>query len=175
MEKWAVDAAHSSIEFSVKHMMVSRVKGTFEKFDATVEADVEDMTTATINFTIDVDSINTRNADREGHLKSPDFFDAATYPNITFKSTSITKKSNGEYELTGDMTIRDVTRPETFLVTYEGSGKNPWGQEVAGFTAEGSINRTEYGLKWNNTLETGGVLVGEQVKIHLEIEATKQA
>ncbi len=173
--KWAVDAAHSSIDFSVKHMMVSTVRGTFHDFEATIEADPTDLTTADIEFSVDVASIETRNKDRENHLKSADFFDVESHPKMTFKATKIVKTGDDEYDITGDLTIRGVTRSETFHATFEGQGKNPWGQEVAGFSAEGKINRQDYGLKWNAALETGGVLVADQVKIHIQLEATKQA
>lgn len=172
--QWKIDPAHSSVDFSIKHMVISRVKGTFHTFDAVIEADPEDLTTARIEFTVDVASVDTRNEDRDNHLRGADFFDAENYPKMTFKATRIVKKSEGEYEVTGDLTIRGVTRPETFLVTYEGQGKDPWGGIRAGFSANGTINRSDYGLKWNAALETGGVLVGDQVQVSLEIEAVKQ-
>ena len=172
---WALDATHSSVDFTVKHMMFAKVNGTFEKFDATISADAEDLTTADISFTIDVGSVNTRNEDRDNHLRSADFFDAEAYPSITFASTGATKAGEGEYKLTGDLTIRGVTRSETFTVEYLGSGKDPWGNEKAGFHVSGTINRTNYGLKWNAVLETGGVLVGEDVKISLDIQAALQS
>jgi polyisoprenoid-binding protein YceI len=173
--KWVIDTAHSSVEFSVKHMMIARVKGSFDRFSASIEADPTDLTTANIEFTVDAASINTRNDDRDAHLRSADFFDVEKYPSLTFKSTNIVKKDDDEYELTGDLTIRDVTRQETFLVTFEGQGKDPWGNEKVGFSAEGKINRSDYGLTWNAALETGGVLVGDQIKISLSIEAAKEA
>jgi polyisoprenoid-binding protein YceI len=172
--QWKIDPAHSSVDFSIKHMVISRVKGTFHTFDAVIEADPEDLTTARIEFTVDVASVDTRNEDRDNHLRGADFFDAENYPKMMFKATRIVKKSEGEYEVTGDLTIRGVTRPETFLVTYEGQGKDPWGGIRAGFSANGTINRSDYGLKWNAALETGGVLVGDQVQVSLEIEAVKQ-
>lgn len=171
--KWNVDPAHSSIDFAIRHMMVSKVKGTFESFEASIEADLEDLTTASIEFSVDVNSISTRSEDRDNHLRSADFFDVEHYPKMTFKATQITKKSPGEYEVTGDLTIRGTTKPETFIVSFEGTGKDPWGNEKAGFEAHGSISRSEYGLKWNAALETGGVLVGDQVQISLEIQAAK--
>jgi polyisoprenoid-binding protein YceI len=170
-----MDPAHSSVDFAIRHMMVSKVKGTFHTFEASIEADVEDLTTADIQFSVDVASVDTRNEDRDNHLRSADFFDAEHHPKMTFKSTKIEKKSPGEYELTGDLTIRGTTRPETFHVTYEGSGKDPWGNEKAGFEARGSISRSEYGLTWNAALETGGVLVADQVQISLDVQASKQA
>ncbi|WP_203334166.1 YceI family protein [Planococcus beigongshangi] len=171
MKKWTVDAAHSEIGFSVKHMMVSKVKGSFASYDATVEADETDLQGALIDFKIDVASINTNNEDRDNHLRSGDFFDAEKYPNITFKASEIAKKDDGEYELTGDLTIKDVTRPVTFDVEYGGKATNPWGVEVVAFSGEGKVNRKDFGLTWNQTLETGGVLVGEDIKITLELEA----
>lgn len=147
--KFAVDPAHSSIDFAIRHMMVSKVKGTFHTFEASIDADPEDLTTATVEFSIDVNSVDTRNQDRDNHLRSGDFFDVENHPKMTFKSTKFTKKSPGEYEVTGDLTIRGTARPETFIVSYEGSGKDPWGNEKVGFEAHGNISRSEYGLKWN--------------------------
>lgn len=173
--KWTVDAAHSSIDFSVKHMMIATVRGTFHDFEASIEANPADLTTANIQFSVDVASVDTRNNDRDVHLRSGDFFDVEQYPKMTFQSTNIVKKSEGEYNLTGDFTLHGVTRQETFSVTFEGEGKDPWGNEKAGFSAEGKINRSDYGLTYNAALETGGVLVGDQVKIAIQIEAAKQA
>lgn len=152
---------------------MSKVKGTFQSFEATIDADLEDLTTASIEFSVDVNSVDTRNEDRDNHLRSADFFDVENHPKMTFKSTKIIKKSPGEYEITGDLTIRGTTKPETFTVTYEGSGKDPWGNIKAGFEAHGSISRSEYGLRWNAALETGGVLVADQVQITLEVQASK--
>lgn len=174
--KWVVDTVHSSIDFSVKHMMISTVKGTFHNFDASIEADPTDLTTADIEFNVDVASIDTRNSDRDNHLRAADFFDAEQYPKMTFKSTNIVKKSENEYDVTGDLTIRGTTHPETFSVTFEGQSKDPMsGSEKAGFSGEGKIKRSDYGLEWNVALETGGVLVGDEIKISLEIEAAKEA
>jgi len=173
LSNWKIDSAHSSVEFSVRHMMIAKVKGSFHSFDANITADPEDLTTASIEFTVDVSSVDTRNSDRDAHLRSPDFFDADNHPKITFKAVSIQKTGDNEYAVTGDLTIRGVTHPETFKVVYEGGGKDPWGNEKAGFSVEGKINRTKYGLVWNAALETGGVLVGEDVNITLEIEAVK--
>ncbi|WDL99554.1 YceI family protein [Alicyclobacillus sp. ALC3] len=171
--KWAVDTAHSSIDFAIRHMMVSKVKGTFHDFEATIDANPEDLTDATIEFTVAVNSVDTRNNDRDNHLRSADFFDVEHHPKMTFKATKIEKKSPGEYVITGDMTIRGTTQPETFTVTYEGSGKDPWGNEKVGFEVHGAISRSEYGLRWNQALETGGVLVADQVQITLDIQAAK--
>lgn len=170
---WALDTAHSSVDFSIRHMMIANVKGSFNSFNATIEADPSDLTTAIFEFVIDTASVDTRNKDRDGHLVSADFFDVENYPNMTFKSTKIEKTDEGEYNVTGDLTLRGVTKPETFAVTFEGTGKDPWGNEKAGFSAAGSINRSDYGLVWNAGLETGGVLVGDKVKINLQIQAAK--
>ncbi|WP_409271028.1 YceI family protein [Neobacillus sp. SCS-31] len=171
--KWAIDPAHSSVDFSVRHMMIANVKGTFQAFDASVEADPADLTTADISFSIDTASINTRNEDRDNHLRSADFFDVENNPKITFTATNVVKTDEGEYDVTGDLTIRGVTRPETFAVVFEGSGKDPWGNEKVGFSGSGSINRADYGLTWNAALETGGVLVGDKIKITFEIQASR--
>lgn len=173
--KWAVDTTHSSIDFSIRHMMIAKVKGSFNRFEASIEADPEDLTTADISFSVDVASVDTRNDDRDAHLRSADFFDVENHPKMTFKATKIERLGEGVYEVTGDLTIRGVTRSETFAVTFEGAGKDPWGNHKAGFSAEGTIKRSDYGLTWNAALETGGVLVGDDVKIHLEIEAVEQA
>lgn len=176
VSKWTVDAAHSSIDFSVKHMMVSKVKGAFQKFNASVEADPNNLTTANIDFTIDVASIDTRNNDRDNHLRSADFFDVEKYPTMTFKSTKIVKTDDDEYDVTGDVTLHGVTRSETFSVTFEGLAKDPMsGAEKIGFSANGKIKRSDYGLTWNAALETGGVLVGDDIKVSIEIEAAKEA
>ena len=170
MKKWTVDTAHSEIGFSVKHMMISKVKGNFSSYNAEVEANEEDLNGAAIDFKIDVASISTNNVDRDNHLRSADFFDAESHPHITFKAKDIEKKGS-DYELTGDLTIKGVTRPTTFEVEYGGKGTNPWGVEVVAFNAESKINRKDFGLTWNQSLETGGVLVGEDIKITLDLQA----
>ena len=171
--KWALDTAHSSVDFSVRHMMIANVKGSFHNFSATVEADPTDLTTANIEFTIETSSVDTRNKDRDGHLVSADFFDAENFPTMIFRATSIEKTDEGEYNVTGDFTLRGVTKQETFVVTYEGQGKDPWGNIKVGFSAEGSLNRSDYGLVWNAALETGGVLVGDKVKFNLQLQASQ--
>ncbi|MFA8439911.1 YceI family protein [Pueribacillus sp. YX66] len=173
--KWNVDTAHSSIDFSIRHMMISKVKGTFHEFDATVEADPNDLTTANIQVSIDLASIDTRNEDRDNHLKSADFFEIEKYPKMTFQSTNIVKKSEDEYDFTGDLTLHGVTKSVTLSAKFEGVVKDPWGNEVAGLSAKGKIKRSDFGLTWNNTLETGGILIGDDVNIAIEIEAHKEA
>jgi len=173
--KWAIDPTHSHIEFTVRHMMFAKVKGGFNSFSADIEADPEDLTDASVRFTIDASSVDTNNADRDAHLRSADFFDVEHHPNIVFVAKSFKKTGDNEYDVTGDLTIRGVTREETFKLTYNGSGKDPWGNMKAGFSAEGTVNRTHYGLTWNAVLEAGGVLVGDEIKVAMEIEAVQQA
>jgi polyisoprenoid-binding protein YceI len=173
--KWAVDPAHSSIDFTIRHMMISKVKGSFGSFDAQIDADPQDLTTANVQFSIDLSSIDTKNTDRDNHLRTADFFDVEKYPKLTFESTSITKKGEGEYSVTGNVNLHGVTRPETFDVSFEGAGKDPWGNEKVGFSGTGTLKRSDYGLTYNAALETGGVLLGDDVKVSLEIQASKQA
>ena len=175
MTKWTVDKSHSQIGFEVKHMMVSKVKGVFDFYTADVEAaDLEDLTGANISFSFDVASIQTRNEDRDNHLKSADFFDADRFPKITFQSTAITKLDDS-FNVTGNLTIKDVTKEVTFETAFNGKGTNPWGQTVYGFEATTKINREEFGLTWNAALETGGVLVGKDVKVKVELELNPTA
>ncbi|SOC08910.1 polyisoprenoid-binding protein YceI [Ureibacillus xyleni] len=175
MTNWIIDQSHSQVGFEVKHMMVSKVKGDFGSYTADINAtDLTDLTTAQISFSFDVASINTRSEDRDNHLRSADFFDVEKYPKITFQSTNI-EKSGDDYKVTGDLTIKDVTKPVTFEVEYGGKGKNPWGVEVYGFEAQAKINREEFGLTWNAALETGGVLVGKDIKIKVELEVNPAA
>ncbi|MES1040425.1 YceI family protein [Peribacillus simplex] len=173
--KWTVDPTHSAIEFSVKHMMIAKVKGSFNKFEANILANPSDLTTAEIDFTVDVASIDTRNADRDNHLRSADFFDVEKNPTLTFKSTKIVKTDEDEYDVTGNVTLNGVTQEETFSITFEGQGKDPWGNEKAGFSGKGKIKRSDYGLTYNAALETGGVLIGDQITLTIEIEVAKEA
>lgn len=170
-KKWALDATHSSIEFSVRHMMFARVRGAFNAFEAEIEADPEDLTGASIRFVIDAASVDTNNGDRDAHLRSADFFDVDNYPKIEFQAKKIVSKGGGDYDVTGDLTIRGVTREETFSASYLGGGKDPWGNEKVGFSGSGTINRADYGLVWNAALETGGVLVGDEIKFTIDIQA----
>lgn len=171
--KWNLDPAHSELGFKVKHMMITNVSGSFGKFDVVAETTDKDFTTATINFSADVSSISTSNADRDNHLKSADFFDAEKYPQIKFVSTKVEKRDDENLVLHGNLTVKDVTKPVKLDVEFGGIGKDPWGNEKAGFTLSGKINRTEFGLNWNAALETGGVLVSEEVRIIGEIQLVK--
>ncbi|WP_301107129.1 YceI family protein [Sporosarcina sp.] len=170
MTKWNVDAAHTNVGFSVRHMMVSNVRGNFTGIEGSVEGDLENLTEAKINFNIDVNTLNTNNEDRDNHLRSDDFFAVESYPNITFVSTKIVKTGEDDYDVLGDLTVKNVTKKITFKVTRTGAGKNPWGVEVVGFEAETKISRKEFGLTWNQVLETGGVLVGDDIKITVELQ-----
>ena len=170
MTTWTVDASHTNVSFSVKHMMVSKVRGRFEGFEGTIEGNPEDLTGAKIDFKIDTTTIQTNNTDRDNHLRSADFFDTETFPTITFTTTDIVKKGGSKYDLIGDITIKDVTKKITFAAEFEGIGKNPWGVDVAAFEAESKISRKEFGLTWNQALEAGGVLVGDDIKITLELQ-----
>lgn len=170
MATWKVDASHTSVGFSVKHMMVSKVKGSFSGVEGTLEGNPEDLTGASINFTIDASTINTNSVDRDNHLRSADFFDVENNPSITFVSTDIVKTGEGEYEITGDMTMRGVTKKVTFEAEYEGTGVNPWGVQVAAFEVEGKVSRKEFELTWNQALEAGGVLVGDDIKISIDLQ-----
>ena len=172
--KWGLDSTHSEIGFKVKHMMITNVSGSFGTFDINVETEANDFTSGSFQFSAQVDSISTGNSDRDNHLKSGDFFDAARYPELRFVSTDLKRKNGETYELSGDLTIRDVTRPVKFSVEHGGIGKDPWGNEKAGFTLAGKINRTDFNLNWNAALETGGVLVSEEVRLFAEVQLVKQ-
>lgn len=170
MTKFVADTAHSEVEFQVKHMMVTKVKGTFNEWAVEIDADnLEDFANATIKGEATASSVDTGVKDRDAHLVSGDFFDAEQFPKLTFESTKI-EGSGSKFEVTGNLTIKDVTNEVTFPVEFNGKGVNPWGVEVYGFESNFSINREEFGLTWNQTLETGGVLVSKDVKISFELQ-----
>lgn len=171
--KWALDPVHSSVDFAVKHMVISTVRGQFGKYEVMVELNEAELEKSTVAARIDVASIDTREAQRDGHLRSPDFFDVGQYPYLTFRSTRIEAKGDGEYKLIGDLSIRNVTRP-VVLDMVAGFGKDPWGKRRAGFSIEGALDRKDFGLTWNAVLETGGWLVGEKVKISVNAELVEQ-
>ena len=170
MATWSLDKAHSEIEFKVKHMMISNVKGYFHDFDVTVDGKVEDLSQATVDVAIKTASINTKSESRDEHLKSVDFFNTDAYPTIRFKTTEIEKTADDEYKLTGDLTVKDVTKPATFVAEFGGLAKDPWGNQKVGYTVNGKINRQDFGLTWNAALETGGVMVSEDVKFHADVQ-----
>ena len=172
--KWAIDPTHSEIGFKVKHMMFTNVSGKFGTYDATIVTDDDNFENASMEFSADINSINTNNADRDNHLKSADFFDADNHPKLTFKASSFTKIDNHNYELTGDLSIKGVTKTVKFPVEFSGLMKDPWGNTKAGLNIDGKINRKDWGLNWNSALETGGVLVGEEVKLNIEVQLAKQ-
>ncbi len=169
MAQWIIDPVHSEVTFKVKHLVVSTVTGRFTTVSGTVEASKPDFTDAKIAFQADVNSISTNNEQRDGHLKSPDFFDAANFPALTFVSTSITPKGEGAFVMTGDMTIRGTTKPVVLNVTYNGTVKGFDG-DVAGFELTGALNRQDFGLRWNALTETGGVVVSDEVKLVIAVE-----
>jgi len=170
---WNIDNAHTRIGFSVSHMVISDVKGEFKRYDGKVITRGDDFSTATVEISIDVNSIYTANEKRDEHLKSPDFFDAQKYPKITFRSKKVVKKGNNQYQLVGDLTIKDVTKEVTLEVVHKGTVKDPWGNTRSGFRLTGKINRFDFGLKWNMALEAGGLVVGEDVYIECDVELIK--
>ncbi|MEK7256257.1 MAG: YceI family protein [Bacteroidota bacterium] len=172
--KWVIDPSHSEITFRVKHLMITNVKGEFRKFNAEINAAGTDFTTASVRATIDAASIFTNEENRDTHLKSADFFDVENHPELTFEGTSFKNTGGDDYKLTGNLTIKGITNPVTFDVEFGGINKDPWGNEKAGFSLTGKINRKDWGLNWNAALETGGVLVGEEVKIGAEVQFVKQ-
>lgn len=168
--KWNLDPTHSELQFKVKHLMITNVTGSFSEFSVEAESDDDKFSNPKVSFSAKVASINTANEQRDGHLKSADFFDAEKYPEIRFVSTGISNNNGESFDLSGDLTIKDVTKPVTLKVEFGGVAKDPWGNVKAGFTINGKINRTEFGLTWNAPIETGGVLVSEEVKIAAEIQ-----
>lgn len=171
---WSVDLAHSELLFKVRHMVISTVTGKFDRFTATVNAENEDFDGAEIEMEADIASISTNNTDRDNHLKSEDFFNAEKFPVMKLSNGKLSK-SGSDYTLTGALTIREVTREVTFDVEFNGVGKDPWGNLKAGFEVNGKINRTDFGLNWNAALETGGVLVSEEVKLSANLQLVVQS
>jgi polyisoprenoid-binding protein YceI len=171
---WSIDPAHSHVEFAVRHLMISTVKGRFGVVTGTIKTDDSDPAKGDVEVSIDAASIDTREAQRDAHLKSADFFDVERFPAITFRSTRVSDVNGDRFKLTGDLAIHGVTREVTLDVTSEGRGKDPWGGDRVGFSATTKIKRSEFGLTWNQVLETGGIAVGDEIKISLEIEAVKQ-
>ena len=170
--KWAIDPTHSEITFKVKHLMISNVKGEFRTFQANIDG--EDFTNSIISANIDASSISTNNNDRDTHLKSPDFFEVEKYPEITFVSKSIKKVDDDEYQLVGDLTIKGTTKEITLDTEFGGFMKDPYGNEKAGFSISGKLNRKDFGLNWNAALEAGGEMVGNEIKINAEVQFVKQ-
>jgi polyisoprenoid-binding protein YceI len=174
MTTWSFDPVHSHIGFSVRHLMISKVRGQFNKWSGTFELDDADPTRASIDVRIDAASIDTRDEKRDAHLRSPDFFDVEKFPELHFRSTGV-ERDGDDFIVRGDLTIHGVTRPIALAVESLGQTKDPWGGERAGFSATASVNRKDFGLQWNLALETGGVVVGEKIEIAIEIEAVRAA
>ena len=173
MTTWKIDPAHSEVNFNVKHLVVSKVRGHFDTFDATIETNKDDFSDAKIKFDADVNSINTNNDQRDAHLKSADFFDAANNPKMSFESTSVKKISDYELQVKGNLTLRGVTKEVTLDVVYNGTVNGLYNNEVAGFEIHGKLNRFDYGLQWNAVTEAGGVVVSNEVKIEVLAEFSK--
>jgi len=172
---WRVDASHSLAEFAVRHLMISTVKGRFTEVTGTLIGDDTDPDNAVVELTIPVAGIDTREEQRDAHLRSADFFEADRYPAIHFRSTRITRAGRDQFTVTGDLTIRGTTRPVTLTVESGGRGKDPWGGERVGFSTTTTINRKDFGLHWNQALEAGGVLVGNDVKISVELQLVRSS
>lgn len=170
---WQIDKSHTSIEFSVRHMMISKVRGRFESFEGTIDFDEANPENTIVRVTVDPASINTRDAQRDAHLRSPDFFDAEKYPQSTFNGTRVERTGDSATKLYGDLTIRDVTKPVVLDVTHTGKSVSPYGATSYGFEAATKINRKDWGLEWNMALETGGMLVSDEVSIFVELELMK--
>lgn len=172
--KWQIDPAHTQIQFKVKHLVISTVTGSFDKFEGGMNADRDDFTDAEVWFSADTSSVSTNAADRDTHLKSADFFDSANYPKLTFKSTNVQKKDGNKFKLAGDLTIRGTSRPAELDVEYGGLMKDPWGNTKVGFELTGKLNRKDYGLNWNAITEAGGLVVSEEVKLLINVELSRQ-
>ncbi|MEH1164828.1 YceI family protein [Micromonospora sp. CPCC 205539] len=171
---YALDVAHKRVGFVARHMMVSKVRGEFKEATATITV-AEDPLQSSVAATIQAASVDTNQADRDGHLRSPEFLDAEKFPTLEFRSTGVKSRSGSEFVLTGELTIKDVTRPVELEVEFEGVGRSPFGQDIFGFSAKTEIDREEFGLTWNVALESGGVLVGKKIKIEIEGEGVRQA
>jgi polyisoprenoid-binding protein YceI len=172
-ESWSIDASHSTVGFSVRHMMVTNVKGTFGKFTAKVDGSPAEPATAKISATVEVASVDTRDAKRDEHLRSADFFDTGKFPEMTFTSTKVEKTSATTAKVTGNLTLRGVTKPVVLDVEYTSPVKNPWGKTVVGASATGKINRKDFGVNWSKSLDGGGLVVGDEVTIQLDLQFVK--
>ncbi len=174
-QDWQVDGAHSAVNLTVRHMVISKVRGRFTRWNATLDLDTADLSRSAVEVEIEAASIDTGVADRDAHLRSPDFLDAQKYPSLRYQSRRVEVLSPERLRVVGDLTIRNVTREVALEVEYGGQGKDPWGHQRAGFTATASLNRRDFGLTWNQALETGGVLVADRVDVEIELQAIRQA
>jgi polyisoprenoid-binding protein YceI len=170
---WTIEPSHSEVNFKVRHMMISNVSGQFTSFEGSAQTDGDDVSTAKTTFSIEVNSITTNNEQRDGHLKSPDFFDAENHPKLTFESTSMEKTGDQDYKLHGNLTMRGVSKPVTFNAEYGGIILDPWGNTRIGFTVTGKVNRKDYGLNWSAVTEAGGIVVSDEVKFEAHVEFVK--
>jgi len=173
--KWALDPMHSEVQFKIKHLVISTVTGSFKTFQGSAQTDGDEFENAQIEFSLDVDSIDTNQEQRDGHLKGEDFFNAAQYPSIKFQSTSFTKAGGSDYKLVGDLTIKDITKPVTLDVEYGGSAIDFYGNTKAGFEITGKINRKDYGLSWGGITEAGAIVLGDDVKLTINVQFAKVA
>jgi len=174
LTKWSLDPTHSELGFKIKHLMITNVSGNFNKFEVVAETPSDDFSNAKINVNVEVDSINTNNTQRDEHLRNADFFESEKYPNIQFRSTKVERIDDETYNIIGELTIKETTKPVKLLAEYSGVTKDPWGNVKAGFSINGKINRKDFGISYNATLETGGVMLGEELKINGEIQLVKQ-
>jgi polyisoprenoid-binding protein YceI len=172
---WVIDPTHSEVQFKIKHLVISTVTGSFKKFEGQAVTQNDSFENAQITFTLDVNSIDTNQEQRDEHLRNNDFFDAATYPHITFTSTSLTKVGDEEYKLAGNLTVKDVTKPVTLAVEYGGTATDFYGNEKAGFEVSGKINRKEFGLTFHAVTEAGSIVLGDDVKLSASVQLVKQA
>lgn len=175
MNNWSIDAAHSGINFSVRHMVVSRVRGRFARYSGAIQLDDDDISRSGAEVTIDAASIETGTPQRDEHLRSADFFDVEKFPEIQFRSRRIEAIAGDRYRMIGELTVRDVTREVSLDVEFGGRAKDPWGNERIGFVAKAALDRKDFGLEWNQILDAGGVLVGDRVDIELDVQAVKTA
>lgn len=173
--KWVIDPSHSNIGFKVKHLMISTVSGEFGSYSGALIAEGDSFEAASVEFSADVNSISTGNEQRDGHLKSPDFFDAENHPAISFKSNGFSKKGENEFEMTGDLSIRGLSKPVKLAVEFAGIVQDPYGNTKAGFSINGKINRKDFGLAWSAVTEAGSVVVGEEVRLVMEVQLLKEA
>ena len=172
---WSIDPTHSEVQFKIKHLVISTVTGQFNTFNGSLEATGDDFSGAKATFEASIDSISTNNADRDGHLKSPDFFDAANFPTLNFESTSFENKGGNDYKITGNFTIKGVTKEVTLDAEFGGIMTDPYGNVKAGFEITGKINRKDFGLSWSAVTEAGGIVVSDEVKLALNVQFAKQA
>ncbi|MBE9586272.1 polyisoprenoid-binding protein [Mucilaginibacter sp. JRF] len=171
---WTLDPTHSEVQFKVKHLVISTVTGSFKNFEGTLTTEGDDIANGTVEFSLDVNSIDTNQEQRDGHLKSADFFDAEQFPTITFKSTSLTAKGDDDYVAEGDLTVKGITKPVTLNVEFGGSADDFYGNTKAGFEVTGKINRKEFGLTWDGVTEAGSIVVGEDIKLIANVQFAKQ-